>query len=131
MIVPIDCLGFLLISIQPDRELDTISTAINFLMFIIKFLSIGSFLVHRNFHVGLVAPNLHINEGAGTSSLKRIFSALALLDADQDFLISGSQQKKGFSDTLISVNLDTLEVSQMNGRSRMRYQMPVGRGGVS
>ena len=80
--------------------------------------------------MGLVAPNLHINEGAGTSSLKRIFSALALLDADQDFKISGSQQKKRFSDTLISVNLDTLEVSQMNGRSRMRYQMPVGREGV-
>ncbi len=93
--------------------------------------SIVRFLVHRNFHVGLVAPNLHINEGAGTSSLKRIFSALALLDADQDFMISGSQQKKRFSDTLISVNLDTLDVSQMNGRSRMRYQMPVGREGVS
>ena len=81
--------------------------------------------------MGLVAPNLHINEGAGASSLKRNFSALALLDADQDFKISGSQQKKRFSGTLISVNLDTLEVSQMNGRSRMRYQMPVGREGVS
>ena len=92
--------------------------------------SIVRFFVYRKFHVGLVAPNLHINEAAGASSLKRIFSALALLDADQDFVIRRSQLKTRFPDALISVNLDSLKVSHMNGRSRMRYQVPVGREGI-
>ena len=94
--------------------------------------SIVRLLVHRNFHVSLVAPNLYIDEGEGPSSIKRIFIALALLDADQDFRISVSQRNRGFSDTLISVNLDTLEVSQMNdlpGPGR-RYQIPAGGDGV-
>ena len=85
--------------------------------------SIVRLLVDKNFHVGLVASNTHIEERSGTSALKRIFVALALLDTSHSFRSNGSYDRTYHSSTLISVDLDTLEVSEMNGFPKTHYQI--------
>ena len=77
--------------------------------------SIAKFLVYRDFQVGLLGPNLCIEEGGGPSSLKRIFVALALLDAGQEFQKIGSQKNRNLPETCIWINLDSLNVSQTGG----------------
>ena len=74
--------------------------------------SIAKFLVYHDFQVGLLGPNLRIEEEGGSSSLKRIFVALALLDAGQDFPTIGSQKNRNLPETCIWINLDSLNVSQ-------------------
>ena len=74
--------------------------------------SIAKFLIYRDFQVGLLGPNLRIEEAGGSSSLKRIFVALALLDVGQDFQTIGSQKNRNLPETCIWVNLDSLNVSQ-------------------
>lgn len=74
--------------------------------------SIAKFLVNHDFQVGLLGPNLCIEQSGGVSSLKRIFVALALLDADQDFQTLSFLKSRHLTETCIYVNLDNLEVSQ-------------------
>lgn len=86
--------------------------------------SIVRLLVDKNFYVGLVASNTHIEERSGTSALKRIFVALALLDTSHSFRSNGADDRTYHSSTLISVDLDTLEVSEMNGFPQTHYPIP-------
>ena len=74
--------------------------------------SIAKFLGNHDFQVGLLGPNLCIEQSGGVSSLKRIFVALALLDADQDFQTLSFLKSRHLTETCIYVNLDNLEVSQ-------------------
>ena len=86
--------------------------------------SIARVLVSRQFRVGLVGPNLNIYQETGAASLKKIFVALALLDINQDFHKTEIAGNPAFTNSLISVNLDTLDVSQIGGFPKARHKMP-------
>ena len=74
--------------------------------------------------MGLVGPNLNIYQETGAASLKKIFVALALLDINQDFHRTEIAGNPAFTNSLISVNLDTLDVSQIGGFPKARHKMP-------